>query len=693
MDDLRGRYGQRDPTNLADAEPDDAIVYTVHFPGLEGSPEDRLLDLHARASQMLANAAVLARGHIWQKDTFQLVVVGDGPGGRAHLAGRTRVGDCVEDEWLIVWLLFELSKRFDGTVATVRDYDGEFLLIEAAAVLPAWVEPEAAENRVLIHAGRLHLIRPPRAPKEVGRYPSGKLELPAAIGHVLDGTLDTLAPAEVEAAVQQRISGYPAAVAENVHRARCFVPRRIAEILARNPQLVAPAVETFYTRDPISMRAASKLERFDPATSVPVTVRFSRMTYAMLVSQQFYPPKKFLPHIPPPSSGDHLAWQAGVKLACGFEMLASEPRWRRIEEQNPGWTVATHDFDGDPQWHSYRRALEARSFFASPGSDPSLLDALAKEQYVLHALSTLHSRAKTAADPVEVLRNPASEIARLLSLPDLPDEALNREPEDSDAWMSIDEAELEGLVAAKSVPLTAEDISATQEDDIVEGGSSSGSDADDEDEESAELEKLRKLVTGMSTFLERESGIDGVVFPEQTSDQEEDDGEGGLERRFEELMDEDSDDDEEEAAPSKSERRKKDGRGAPSLDADRFVSEVKRTLGFPMTSNPARQPDSDDESDFAPDDAVDGSVDGEIEGYMEAMDRELASTALANDFERTGPAEADANGELPPVNLDYNLVKNLLESFHAQEGLPGPATGLLGGLGVGNFKLPKEDDS
>jgi hypothetical protein len=39
----------------------------------------------------------------------------------------------------------------DGTSAnrtSIRDSDGEFLLIEAAHELPAWVAPENAENRV-----------------------------------------------------------------------------------------------------------------------------------------------------------------------------------------------------------------------------------------------------------------------------------------------------------------------------------------------------------------------------------------------------------------------------------------------------------------------------------------------------------------------------------------------------------------
>ena len=56
-------------------------------------------------------------------------------------------GDAIEDEWFIVWLLIQLTREFPATTAAVRDGDGQFLLIEAALVLPAWVTPKTAENR------------------------------------------------------------------------------------------------------------------------------------------------------------------------------------------------------------------------------------------------------------------------------------------------------------------------------------------------------------------------------------------------------------------------------------------------------------------------------------------------------------------------------------------------------------------
>ena len=64
------------------------------------------------------------------------------------LQGLANYGDSVEDEWLIVYILRELSSRFENLWIRVTDSDGEFLLIEAANALPRWLNPEVAENRV-----------------------------------------------------------------------------------------------------------------------------------------------------------------------------------------------------------------------------------------------------------------------------------------------------------------------------------------------------------------------------------------------------------------------------------------------------------------------------------------------------------------------------------------------------------------
>ena len=78
-----------------------------------------------------------------------------------RLAGATRFGDCVDDEWFIVWLLHG-SRARSTLVARVWD-NGEFLLI-GRLHLPRWVKPESVANRAWIRGGRFHLVLPSAAP-------------------------------------------------------------------------------------------------------------------------------------------------------------------------------------------------------------------------------------------------------------------------------------------------------------------------------------------------------------------------------------------------------------------------------------------------------------------------------------------------------------------------------------------------
>ena len=60
----------------------------------------------------------------------------------------------MDDEWLIVYILREISRQFPEAWIRIVDSDGEFLLIEAASALPNWLEPEIADNRVRMMSTR-----------------------------------------------------------------------------------------------------------------------------------------------------------------------------------------------------------------------------------------------------------------------------------------------------------------------------------------------------------------------------------------------------------------------------------------------------------------------------------------------------------------------------------------------------------
>ena len=71
---------------------------------------------------------------------------------------------------------------------------------------------------------------------------------------------------------------------------------------------------------------------------------------------------------------------------------------------------------------------------------------------------------------------------------------------------------------------------------------------------------------------------------------------------------------------------------------------------------------------------------------MQQMDMELANTTMAKSFDRIEQQQQQQEGEeLKPVDIDFNLVKNLLESYTSQDGGPGPTSNILQSMGI---KMP-----
>jgi hypothetical protein len=144
--------------------PNDCVEYSLFVIDTKlKSQKDMLsrLELIRKEGNKLAES--LLKEHIWQREGFQLSVKSDKGSalfgkrmgkyantalGKTFLHGLTNYGDSVEDEWLIVYILKELTNRFQDLWIKVTDTDGEFLLIEAANALPRWLNPEIADNRV-----------------------------------------------------------------------------------------------------------------------------------------------------------------------------------------------------------------------------------------------------------------------------------------------------------------------------------------------------------------------------------------------------------------------------------------------------------------------------------------------------------------------------------------------------------------
>jgi hypothetical protein len=302
--------------------PDDVVEYTVFI------IDSRLSDIQIRERLQAFQRALTVlekkflKEYIWQRDSLALDLVRE-----EHqwlLKGRSNYGDSVADEWLIVYFLRELSKEFKDAWIRIYDSDGEFLLIEAANALPKWLNPEVAENRVWINSHRLLII------------PLGKEEDPAPLTQVQALQIIDETPArpqqygKVEKEAFHRLAGYPAAISENQHHATLPLPRKVAHILHTNPSYIAPVVEAFYLRDPISIRLIqpekSKIPlTFPPEDFVDVSVRFTKVLYAQLLGQHWEP------QAPWDTALEQLAKsgkpiekaEIGIKIAAGMQMLLS----------------------------------------------------------------------------------------------------------------------------------------------------------------------------------------------------------------------------------------------------------------------------------------------------------------------------------------------------------------------------------
>lgn len=144
-----------------------------------------------------------------------------------------------------------------------------------------------------------------------------------------------LPPLEEEAFY--RLRNYPSQIDNSLHYSQLKIPRKLAYILHELPASVAPAVESFYLRDPIAIKAIQKTVdelSFPPNDFVQVSVRFTKVLFAQVRSQQFPPPanwKNIVPQATHATSAtatgapDFVRLELGMKLTCGFEMLVNDP--------------------------------------------------------------------------------------------------------------------------------------------------------------------------------------------------------------------------------------------------------------------------------------------------------------------------------------------------------------------------------
>ncbi|KAG8983541.1 hypothetical protein FRB94_007765 [Tulasnella sp. JGI-2019a] len=482
--------------------------------------------------------------HIWHRDSLQFNVVselGASPDASSTvIEGNIRVGDAVDDEWLVVWLLFEISRKWD-VIISVSDSDGEFLLIEAAESLPKWVTPENVENRVWIYQSRLHLIPLDRSStgydkskrrRRQSNYSGDEgdfsrttgdddqwISVPDALKVVRDPSVPTTTSEGVQSIIQRKISRYPAATQKHIHITNAYIPSDIALALSQNRGLIQKSVEAFYTRDALQLRAASKMARFPPDTSILASVAMTRTAYAQLSGQRFHAPKVFGREWSPPAEGTaEWRWRdIGMKIACGFEMLYAETRSKSSQVDASQGVMPRHAARS-PAYDQYMSDLKRGGWFGE--------EIEGSEKWKERQRQADESWNETLKDKEKEEDGHASSRNQRTPFSRLVEEAVaasapkkdailfqNAQPpvEDSDDWLNVSSADIETMLAG-SLPVSGK----TKAQGVL---------TDEDDETKHTTEKLANLAQKVDKFVmdpEEKGDLDGAIFDDDDDAADED---------------------------------------------------------------------------------------------------------------------------------------------------------------------------
>lgn len=576
----------------------------------------------------------LTKDYIWQREGFEISLKSEhgefspersffnacsncSSLGLLFLHGTTDYGDAIEDEWLIVYILCELTKGHPDLWLRVGDSDGEFLLVEAANVLPRWLSPEIDRYRVWIHLGKIFLI--PLSLK--GRDESEQLSLLQAVTFLRSNTDSLVHLPAIDSEAFHRLKKYPDQVSNSIHHALVTIPRAVAYILHALPKTIAPAVEHFYLRDANSLKpilSSSASLQFPPEDLVTVSVRFSKTLFAQLKSQRFDTPPRWEALLRKNTNVEQLSkedqkkfehLETGMKLTCGFEMLAvnAESSKSRVVRE---MAIMLEDLQEDGS--SSLPSDEDIKLWENAGrdDDDSWLDINYEdferelEGKQAHASSSKAASGFGEAQTQENLRKIVSRFEAFLN----------------DDAAGLDGAELDRM-------------------DV---------DDDDEDDEEDQDEEVSFDEEAFSNMMKEMMGI-AIANPK----------EGGKARKV-------------EAAEDRTDSDAEEDRDIQEL-ASRMEAELKEygtlQLDPPTTERAIKSKESTEQE------------------KEKSKSKQKQKQPLQGESSHAADSTDDEDGE---VDIDYNLAKNLLESFKSQGGMAGPAGNLMGLMG---FQLPRDEDS
>lgn len=623
---------------------EDAVEYHLFLiPDEARDTDGHRESLQKYIEQIMTQFAPILVPYIWQNQPFNLKYKPAKGGVPAHMYGMTKFGDNIEDEWFIVYIIKQITKTFPELVARIEDNDGEFLLIEAADFLPKWLDPDNSANRVFFHRGELCIIPVPRKSERIPWLPRTPPTIQQALRIISAHPEAVLASESVQAAVDRRIRGYPEKIGASLHRAHCFLPAGIVAVLKQRPRLVSAAVQAFYLRDPIDLRACRVFKTFLPETRIMASVTFTKCLYAQLVQQKFVPDRRSGYGLPPPSHPQYRAHELGMKLAHGFEILCSKCSPHFSDSRKSLVTAS-------PLWASFLESLRRNDYFKG------LMEGSAQYQERLE-MAKNYFQLSIHRPESSLAMSPGEEILTLLeTLPfdiaELKTEEADLPPEDDDQWL---------------------DLSPDQLDQLLQDAAGRKDSQPGPQKEEQQNCDVGQVSDSMKAFISKVSTHKGAELPRDPSEAPITFDADSFLNYFDKILG---------TKPQESDSDDQDEDDLECLDSD-------DDLGLEAQES----------------ESLKGAL-GSLKSYMAQMDQELAHTCMGKSFRtrkqlHKDPPSQTANDNsdeedsgagdctVEAMDVDLNLVSNILESYSSQAGLAGPASNLLHSMGV---RLPDNAD-
>ncbi|KAF2070695.1 hypothetical protein CYY_007996 [Polysphondylium violaceum] len=663
--------------------------------------------------------------YIWQKDPFKLKLFDKESNKKLplyHIYGRTEFDELIDDEWFIVYLLIEISKRFTNLSISIKDNDGQFLLIEAAKTLPKWIKPTSIKNRVFIKNAMLHIIPLPTNPSLIDVIPY-RMNVFNAL-EILSNpskypTIKTNVSSDTIKVILDRINifnnnGY---YNEQNHIRNVYLPAEISYLLIRYPQLLSEIVSTFYNRDVDDMKSVTKMERFGKIASdseyIESKIRFTRCLYAQIKLQEFHLPPNRGNGLSMPSIKDPLyeSKLLGTKLLAALEMLYANAQRKTLFERylDEPPDLDTYKFHIDSYWIGYKEHLVKSGYFEGEREGSARFKhklQIAKQQYIDDKLYL-----KNIQQPDQQEGGPAvDKVGSKFKIASLIDETINwtkssdgkkqmmdtiasfknSNPTSSDEWLQDSPEKLEDLI-------TLFEKQQQQEQQQEKGNKGNSKSKDTVGLFSKSFKSMLSQVSSIDgiDFKDDKGTKDGVSFDSKKfvnilkslvggdidNDNDQDDSEEE-DPMYQSINDFDDDDDDDEENSDDDDDQ----------DDDQDDSEED-------TDSEEENQDSD-----SPEEYIKFIKRGSMKSIMKQMDQELNFKSVGDSFEKvlddkdvetilqqqdnnsTGQPSTTTTTTTQPkqegsavkkVDLNLNLVKNILESLSEQHGLAGPASNLL----------------